>query len=137
MILAIRTDRPLAELYLCNNGIQIANVSWQAHRELADTLLGRIKQLLTDNNVELKHLRGIIVFTGIGSFTGLRIGTVVANTLAYSLDIPVTATTGPDWLSQGLEGLLAAKLGEYVVPEYHSEPNITKSKKLTLEEQPK
>jgi len=39
--------------------------------------------------VTLKDLTAILVNQGPGSYTGVRIGATVANTLAWSLDIPV------------------------------------------------
>jgi tRNA threonylcarbamoyl adenosine modification protein YeaZ len=134
MILALRTDKPEAELYLYKNNKLADSFKWTAHRELADTLLTQIQNLLKKNNMELNKLTGVIVFTGEGSFTGLRIGSTVANTMAYSYDIPIVSAEGKNWLNDGLKKLPAAKPGGYVVPKYHSEPNITTSKKLSLED---
>lgn len=135
MILAMRTDKPEAELYLFDdNRKQVDEFTWTAHRELADTLLMQVQNLLKKNNVELNELTGLVVFTGEGSFTGLRIGSTVANTLAYSYDIPIVSAEGADWLKAGLQNLLKTEPGHYVVPKYHSEPNITTSKKLSLED---
>lgn len=134
MILAIRTDQPRAELYLCHQGKQIDSIIWQAHRELADTILVKIEQIIKQNRIEFSDLQGIIVFTGEGSFTGLRIGTTVANTLGFSLDIPVVAIGGEQWLAQGLVEQKSAQPGQLAIIDYHSGPNITQSKQLTLEE---
>ena len=129
MILALRTDKPEAELYLLNTtGEQIASHHWQADRQLADTLLKTILAFLEQNKLELKDLTGIIVFTGRGSFTGLRIGTTVANALAYGLGIPVVSADGEDWLTNSASKLDAAQKGSYVIPTYDSEPNITRPK---------
>lgn len=128
MILAIRTDKPTAELYLYHERSQIDNYNWEAHRSLADTILTKIKEFLDNNNTALNELEGIIVFTGEGSFTGLRIGTSTANALAYGLEIPVAAGLGEEWIKQGLENLKKANKGVYVIPKYDAEPNITKPK---------
>lgn len=137
MILAIRTDQPEAELYLLKNGKIIAEIKWPAHRELADTILEKIESLLITANAKQPSLEGIVVFTGEGSFTGLRIGTTVANAIAYSNNIPIVAASGADWLEDGVKNLKNAEPGKLVAPVYHSEPNITKSKKLSLEERSK
>lgn len=131
MILAIRTDNPLAELYLFDDKEdQVDKIIWEANRKLADELLPTIQKLLSRNNAEIQDIKGIIIFTGEGSFTGLRIGTTVANTLAYSINIPIVGSIGDDWLQTGILGLENVKLGSYVVPKYSSEPNITKPKSL-------
>ena len=128
MILAIRTDKPEAELRLIGNGKEIDSYSWQAHRELADTILKKIDQILVKNQASIKSLEGIIIFTGNGSFTGLRIGTTVANSLSYGLDIPIASAEGEEWVEQGVQNLKSTKIGEYVIPKYNAEPNITQPK---------
>jgi tRNA threonylcarbamoyladenosine biosynthesis protein TsaB len=128
MILAIRTDKPIAEIILLDDEKEIARHEWEAHRALATTLVEKIQTFLSDNNTSTDELRGIIVFSGSGSFTGLRIGATVANALAYSQNIPVVAGEGDDWLAQGLQKLSAAEVGKYVIPTYDREPNITKPK---------
>jgi len=126
VILAIRTDQPRAELYLLDvKGKECARHAWQADRQLAATLLGEITQLLTRQNIAPSDLNGIVVFSGSGSFTGLRIGTTVANALAYSLSIPVVKTAGADWLSGVGSALAKAQLGQFVQPDYDRAPNIT------------
>ncbi len=129
MILAIRTDKATAELSIYDSQEkEIDRDVWQADRKLADELLPHIQNLLYKNNFDLPDLSGIIIFTGDGSFTGLRIGTTVANTLAYSLSIPIVEARGSDWLKAGFKNLLNSKPGNYVVPKYSKKPNITKPK---------
>ncbi len=128
MILALRTDKPMAELILVEEGKEVARYEWEAHRTLAATLVGKIQNFLTDNNSATEKLSGIIVFSGSGSFTGLRIGATVANALAYSHNIPVVAGEGENWLAMGVQKVTQANTGEYVIPTYDREPNITKPK---------
>ena len=128
MILAIRTDKPEAELYLLKNNQVVAEIKWEAHRELADTLLIKIKEIMDSEGISNKDLSGILMHTGAGSFTGLRIGTTVANAMAYSLNIPITSTEGEEWIGLGVENIKSAKPGDLVIPKYNSEPNITKPK---------
>lgn len=137
MILAIRTDKVEAELYLIANDQIIDQYIWRAHRELADTILLKIEAMLNKNSFKISDISGIIVFTGEGSFTGLRIGTTVGNAIAYSNNVPIVASSGSNWINTGLKEIKDAKPGELAVPIYHSEPNITQSKKLSLEERPK
>ena len=131
MILAIRTDQPTAELYLFDKKNKLDSYSWLAHRNLASEILEKIEYLLAKNNASIQSLTGIIIFTGEGSFTGLRIGTTVANTLAYSLTIPIVSAQGDTWLDEGLASVDSQKASVYVLPEYSSEPNITKPKPKT------
>lgn len=48
-----------------------------------------IDKILKDNKKSLKDITEIEVNLGPGSFTGLKIGITVANTLSFVLDIPV------------------------------------------------
>jgi len=131
MILAIRSDKPEAELYLIDDKKIVQKLKWPAHRELADTLLGNITKLADSAGIKLKSIEGVIIFTGEGSFTGLRIGTTVANALAYGLTIPIVSAESDSWIERGLKDLAQREVGEYVIPKYSSEPNITKSKKAS------
>src|SRR5205809_5421914 len=96
-ILALRTDRPEAELYLYQNDRKLAGLKWQAHRQLAETLNSRIKEILNKSSISYGDLEAIAIYKGPGSFTGLRIGMSVANALAYGLDLPIVAAGGDDW----------------------------------------
>jgi tRNA threonylcarbamoyladenosine biosynthesis protein TsaB len=96
MILTIRTEKPEAELGLYDSQQKVAYLTWQAHRQLAETIHKKMQEILSVKGLTLEELTGIVIYKGPGSFTGLRIGMSVANALAYSLDIPITASGGED-----------------------------------------
>lgn len=131
LTLAIRTDKPEAELYFFNGDNKLAELKWTAHRQLAETINRKINELLSLNGLSLENLESdgkIAVYSGPGSFTGLRIGVSVANALGYGLSIPIVAGTGEKWLEQ----CLSDKTAKDFVPiqiEYGSEPHITEQKK--------
>ena len=129
MILALRTDKPEAELYLYDSKTEVDSYRWQAHRQLSDTLLVKIEDILKSNGVTILALTGICVYQGPGSFTGLRIGITVANTLAYSLNIPIAGATDEDWLAVSLKLLKLQTTSQIIMPVYGSEPNITSPRK--------
>ena len=130
MILALRTDKPEAELYLYADAKeQVDSLTWLAHRELSDTLLEKIEILLKRNSQSLDKITGICVYKGPGSFTGLRIGITVANTLAYSLQIPIIGSTGDTWLTNCLRNLTVQSRTTAILPEYGSEAHITQPRK--------
>jgi tRNA threonylcarbamoyladenosine biosynthesis protein TsaB len=58
------------------------------HRK-AQVVLPMIEALLKEHDLHLKDLAGIEVNVGPGSFTGLRVGVTIANTLGYLLQIPI------------------------------------------------
>jgi tRNA threonylcarbamoyladenosine biosynthesis protein TsaB len=127
-ILTIRTDKQEAELGLYNDHEQLVYQKWEAHRALAETINTKIIDVLTEGNVKLHELAGIVGYKGPGSFTGLRIGLSVANALAYSLQIPVVTTTEDDWLEHGISRLVRDENERIGLPLYGAEPNITVQK---------
>lgn len=128
-ILTIRTDKPESEIGLYNDSRQIAYDTWIAHRQLATTIHERIKQLLTDNKKDWTDIAGIVVYKGPGSFTGLRIGSSVANALAYSLEIPIIGISSDGWIGNGVNSLLTNDDQKVVLPEYGAEAHITQPRK--------
>lgn len=128
-ILAIRTDRPEAELYLITNGQQLAAIKWQAHLKLAETINTQIEKILNKSSITYNELDGIAVYRGPGSFTGLRIGMSVANALAYSLSIPIVAKNSGDWLEQSIKALAEGQNDKLATPEYGAPARTTKQRK--------
>ncbi|OVE79290.1 tRNA (adenosine(37)-N6)-threonylcarbamoyltransferase complex dimerization subunit type 1 TsaB [bacterium G20] len=118
LIVAIRTDKPEAELYLYNDENQLGQIKWQAHRELSNTIHKQINKLLMLQGLSLQQIEGIVCFKGPGSFTGLRIGLTVANALAYAQNIPIVGRRGENWLEAGIKDLLAGKNDKIATPYY-------------------
>lgn len=130
MILALRTDRPEASLSLVEKDKVIYEYAWHAHRELSDTIFKKIEDVLATQNTKPTDLKGIVIYQGPGSFTGLRIGITVANTLSYSLSIPIAAAVGESWLAEALKKLSTKTYdGTIIAPEYGSAPHITQPRK--------
>ncbi|HYH74854.1 MAG TPA: tRNA (adenosine(37)-N6)-threonylcarbamoyltransferase complex dimerization subunit type 1 TsaB [Candidatus Saccharimonadales bacterium] len=130
LLLTVRTDKPEAELGLFDGTTQVAYEVWHAHRELSVTILLKITDILQAQNKTLQDIDGIVTYAGPGSFTGLRIGLTVANTLAYSLDVPIVGITGEEnWLQKGIAKLQADGGDALALPEYGRPVHITIQKK--------
>lgn len=129
IILTIRTDKPEAELGLYDNDKKLAYISWQAHRELAETIHKKLDEILNKSSISLDKLQGIVCYKGPGSFTGLRIGLSVGNALAYGMGIPIVARAGEDWLENGIKDLLLGKNEYAALPKYGAPATITKARK--------
>lgn len=129
LILTIRTDKPDAEIGLYNDLARQAYETWQAHRELSDTILQKIEKLLSSQGKTWQDLQGIACFKGPGSFTGLRIGLTVGNALASELQIPIVSAHSDSWQHDAAQKLLLHQDEKVAIPEYGRAPHITQPKK--------
>jgi tRNA threonylcarbamoyladenosine biosynthesis protein TsaB len=130
LILTFKTSDPMAEISLfTGEGQQLGYERWEAHRQLADSIHEKIRQLLAKHQTKLSDIGGIVCFKGPGSFTGLRIGLSVANSISYSLKIPIVGAKGKNWQSQGLKSLLEKPTYLPVRPFYGAPVHITSPKK--------
>ena len=83
--------------------------------DLAEKLLEYMKDKLEENGKTFNDISEITFMSGPGSFTGLRIGASIVNTLAHELNIPLYDHTG--------------KQHKIILPDYGRGANITKPKK--------
>jgi len=74
-------------------GTLLGEQRWESRHRHGEELLERIDRLLSEAGVRKSALSGVIVGTGPGSFTGLRIGLATAKTIAYSLDVPLVGVS--------------------------------------------
>lgn len=128
MILLLDTSSPVCRLTLID-GDRRYDDEWQAGRTLAKHLLRYLQQQLDKNDATFASLRGIGVLAGPGSFTGLRIGLTVLNTIAESGQIPIVGVRGEQWQKIALERLKNGENDAVVLPFYGSEAHITKPRK--------
>lgn len=128
MILLLDTSTPLCKLTLVDGDWQYHD-EWQADRQLAKGLLRYLRDQLAKNDKIFQDITGIGIMKGPGSFTGLRIGLTVLNTMADTEQIPIVGTTGETWQEQALEKLQAGENEKIVLPLYGGDAHITKPKK--------
>ena len=79
LTLGINTASSLTSIALLQNGKLMGENSWQSSNDEAEKLMPAIAELCKD----LTAIDQVIVISGPGSFTGLRVGVTVANTIAY------------------------------------------------------
>lgn len=128
MILLLDTSTSVCKITLIDHG-QRMDYEQETGRGLAKDLLGIIRDKLVELNGDFHDISGIGVMTGPGSFTGLRIGLTVANTLADSLDVPIVGTIGDDWRDLAITRLQNGESDRLVLPVYGGEAHITQPKK--------
>lgn len=83
------------EIYLDTSSsetiLRLDNIEYTQNfgHDLAEQLLAWIHNKLDANKKDFKDITKITFMKGPGSFTGLRIGATVVNTLAHELNIPL------------------------------------------------
>ena len=126
--LLIDTSTPAFKMTLVNGTEHIEHM-WDAGRTLAKNILGYIDEDLSSAGLTYDDIDGLGVFRGPGSFTGLRIGLTVANTIASAQSLPIVGATGDEWQQQSIDRLSRGESDTIVLPEYGSGARITKPRK--------
>lgn len=134
MILIIDTssDNEMTISLIKNDGQLISEKTVEASHKQAEKLLPEIDNLFVKNKITLKDLIGVIVVSGPGGFTSLRVGVITANTLCYALKISMVGIKLSEFdsfdelVKVGLKRLKKVKVGEPVLPFYGRQPHITK-----------
>jgi tRNA threonylcarbamoyladenosine biosynthesis protein TsaB len=103
LVLAFDTATPAATCALVElpEGRVLGERVSRATRVLQDA-----EELLRAAGAGPRALAGVVVGTGPGSFTGIRVGLAVARGLALSLELPVAGVSTLDALAAGTPGAL-------------------------------
>jgi tRNA threonylcarbamoyladenosine biosynthesis protein TsaB len=64
-------------------------MGWPAGHRHGEQLLAGVEELLAATGLARASLEGVVVGTGPGAFTGLRVGLATAKTLAHAMGIPI------------------------------------------------
>jgi tRNA A37 threonylcarbamoyladenosine modification protein TsaB len=133
MILYINTiEKDKVIIALKKGNLFFVKKTFKTKYNESERLIPEIKKFLENKKIVLKKIKKIEVEniskkdTG---FTALRIGVVIANALAYGLNIPVESSG--DNFSKKKKSTFSVfdKNKIYIVePIYNKEPNITKKK---------
>lgn len=100
----------------------------------SEKLLSNIEKILLDSKKKLQDLKGVICITGPGGFTSLRIGITTANTIAWTLNIPIVGLESKndqdnlDLINNEFKGIIKLKKFKQILPKYGRGPNITMKK---------
>jgi tRNA threonylcarbamoyladenosine biosynthesis protein TsaB len=101
LTLAFDTATGMATSALVRDGDVLGERSSRAVRILADA-----EELLDQAGAEPRELSRLVVGTGPGSFTGVRMGLAAARGLAFALDLPLAGVSTLAALAAGASGAL-------------------------------
>ena len=71
----------------------VAARTWPVRHQHGETLLPTLVAFLAERGASLADLEGIVVGTGPGAFTGLRVGLATAKGLAHGLGLPIVGVS--------------------------------------------
>jgi tRNA threonylcarbamoyladenosine biosynthesis protein TsaB len=128
MILLLDSSTALCKITLVD-GDWRQDYGWESDRTLAKWLLGYLDKVLKERGKTWTDISAIGVLQGPGSFTGIRIGLTVMNTIADSQKIPIVGARGDNWQDEALAKISAGTDGKIVLPFYDRGANITKPRK--------
>jgi tRNA threonylcarbamoyl adenosine modification protein YeaZ len=86
------------------DGTLVGATTWVAGRTHGERLLPAIGRLHGEANLRRSRIRGVIVGTGPGAFTGLRVGLATAKAIAHELDVPIVGVSTGEALIRAASG---------------------------------
>lgn len=141
LTLAINTSLITESVALIDGRRVLAEASWEGRSDETQKLLPAIASVLKSSKCSFKNIRRIIVASGPGTFTALRIGVTVANILAFALDAPLfeinteilqRSCAGAKSFGKAAAFLKSSQLKRVknAIPRYSKPPNITLPRKI-------
>jgi tRNA threonylcarbamoyladenosine biosynthesis protein TsaB len=91
LLLSLETSSQACSVALHNNGLLLASREIDTPRSAASQLAVMIHEVISEAQCKASDLQAIVVASGPGSYTGLRIGVATAKGLCYALNIPLIA----------------------------------------------
>ncbi|TSC63450.1 MAG: hypothetical protein G01um1014106_497 [Parcubacteria group bacterium Gr01-1014_106] len=126
MDLLVHTSTATGYIGLADRERVVAQEEFPVGRDLAATLSERIKKFLEAKRTTREAIQKVVVHTGPGSFTGIRLGVTTANAFGYARGIPVVGVSGPvgtpEELFERSRGIPAE--GTIAVPTYGQDPRL-------------
>ncbi|MEC3757382.1 tRNA (adenosine(37)-N6)-threonylcarbamoyltransferase complex dimerization subunit type 1 TsaB [Bacillus halotolerans] len=98
-ILAIDTSNYTLGIALLRDNTVIAEYMTYLKKNHSVRAIPAVHSLLNDCDTTPQDLSKIVVAKGPGSYTGVRIGVTIAKTLAWSLNIPISAVSSLEALA--------------------------------------
>lgn len=105
------------------DGTPLGITTWIVGRTHGEQLLPAIGRLHGEANLRRSRIRGVIVGTGPGAFTGLRVGIATAKALAHELGVPIVGISTGEALLAAARAAAAEGSGDHLVLLVPAGPN--------------
>ena len=93
MIFYIDTSSNYLYTGIVDNNTLVTERKLNLSHDLSTFAIDEIKKMFDEKQNDKKNIKKIIVVSGPGSFTGIRIGMTIAKIYAYCFNIPITQIT--------------------------------------------
>lgn len=93
------------------DGSVIRVLEWPAGFRHGELLLAGVARLMSETGLSREALAGIVVGTGPGAFTGLRVGLATAKTMAHQLRVPIAGVSSGEALLRATRGVAQGEGG--------------------------
>ena len=94
--LLIDTHDTKVSFVLYKDGLIKDSIIQESNLRHSEIAMPSLNEIISRNNLNIRDINEILVVIGPGSFTGVRIGVVIAKTIAYLLDISIKCITSLD-----------------------------------------
>jgi len=111
-ILAINTASTFSRIALINEEKILGEKKWKSQNNESEMLMPEIQKLLNENGVKFEEIGKVVVISGPGPFTALRVSIALANALAYGLSKPITGISIIDYWKNIFKGDFILNAGQ-------------------------
>lgn len=101
--IAIDVSTNVCAVAVSKNNILLGNVTTYGNLTHTEQLWKNLDTLISISNIEKKNIKEIIIGSGPGSFTGLRIGAAAVKSLAYSFNAKLYSISTLDILASQIK----------------------------------
>jgi tRNA threonylcarbamoyladenosine biosynthesis protein TsaB len=133
LVLAIESATDAAGVAIADDQGTLAQATLGRGRRHAETIAPSIRSCCAAAGVNLQQVDAVVVDSGPGLFTGLRVGVGTAKALAYALCKPLVAVSSLDALAQGAAGsAVASSIPIHPSPSERSESSESGPKSIAV-----
>jgi len=131
MILYINTNsKEEIKFFISDESGKILNsIIYKIDYKDSQKILTLLDDFLISSNLKISNVEYLVIVNGPGINMNFRIGIIMTNALAYSLNIPIATilstefNTDEDFVKLGSQKILDKNYSKIVLPEYSIKPN--------------